>query len=177
VPKLNWTSKFRKSELIGQVIEIDLGGFYAYGVCVYERKKRGHLVRLYEHTSVTQLQALNEITAMKSRISVFIPLRYVISEPEFRIVGKIKLTRADRAHPCLRQAVLSPHGEKAKGWWIIKGSSEKWVTELPAEAAFFPEAGIYNLAAIRHLFEENLYQNSTRLLQKGPLAFEPNGPE
>lgn len=160
--------------LVGAVVEFALSRGYIYGICTHDLKDKGQVLRLYkDYYSQRLVDPMTTLDTADFRITIKFPLKYVLKEPELRIVGQRTLTTVESVQPTFRSLGLFPQGGKAKGWWIIESdaATATWVTALTEAMVDFPDDGLYNLAAIEDLYIRDLYSHSPELLQRGPLAF------
>ena len=163
-----------KDHLIGSVLEFDFGNFFAYALVTHYNKKYGHLLRLFKPKFVERVSDIGILPESGIRMSVYFPLKYVSKGQKPKVVGKLPLSGNDLKLPKFKSPGLFAPGEKAKGWRIIDGENEKWVDELTEEMSHYSPNGVYNFAALKQIFEYDLYPNSPVILNQGPLAFEPN---
>ncbi|SMR83574.1 hypothetical protein SAMN04488030_0051 [Aliiroseovarius halocynthiae] len=159
---------------IGKIVELELPSFIVYGVCTHSDGPKGEIIKLFKGTYQKRLSSQElKFDDQDYFTTIRFPLRYALKEPEVHIVGKAELSDAGKKRPIFRSLGLARAGEMPKGWWIIDGDKEHWVSALTSEMASYPDDGLYNLLAIQELYERDLYPDSLELLSRGPLAFDP----
>lgn len=159
-----------RRELVGAVVELALSRGYVYGICTHDLKDKGQVLRLYkEYYSEKLSDPMAVLEHAAFRMTIKFPLKYALKEREVRIVGQRVLSPIESVLPTFRSLGLFPPGGKAKGWWIVEGGTDTWVTALTEAMVNFPDDGLYNLAAIERLYIHDLYSSSPELLRRGPL--------
>ncbi|WP_212700359.1 hypothetical protein [Thalassovita aquimarina] len=172
---LSWfrAGRLSGSDLVGQIVEINLGSFYCYGICTHDLGKQGHVLRMFARKLGKPADDISKFSSDEPvRMVIHFPLRYAKDEPEIRLIGRRRLSRIEAKLPKFRSLGLARHDEMPKGWWIIDGDKETWVDALTHEMAGYSDDGFPNLEAIKDLYDRDLFPHSPELLCRGPLAFQ-----
>ena len=158
---------------LGSVVQIEFETFYVCGLCTNWQRDFGYLLRFYEPKFDQPVRDTALLRNFPFRTMAFFPLEEALKDPGTTIIGQLKLTWKERRTPVFRQLGLSLNGESPKGWWIVRGEKERFVSKLKPKMAFYPDHGIVNYAWVQDFYEKDLRVNSPELLSKGPLSFDP----
>ncbi|MEM9715216.1 MAG: hypothetical protein AAF826_01735 [Pseudomonadota bacterium] len=164
----------RQTGLVGCVVEFHLPIGYVYGLCTHDLNKEGQILKMFKSIYSSSMVFDEAILGDDLRMHARFPLKYAMSEPDIKVIGKARLSKQDQVMPKFRSLGLAKKGEMPKGWWIIDGDSETWVTSLNREMSFYSEDGFPSLPILNEYYAKDLYPFSKELMQKGPLNFSPD---
>ena len=162
-------------KLVGRVVEMNIDGRYAYALCTHENIDHGfEILRLYRFLMPEPYKGkMSSLDFDNYRMIIKFPLKHCLGSPEFKLVGHVRVSAAEKALPRFRSVGLSKPDEMPSGWWIIDGDNEEWVDALTLKMMHYPDDDIPNLAEIKRIYDEDIYTHSIDVLQRGPLSFDP----
>ena len=162
-----------KIDLIGEVIEFHFGEYLAYALITHFNQRYGYLARLFEPKFKSQIEDIQSLRHHKFRMNVYMPLNTAIRGKGVKVRGKLELKKEELSPPTFRSPMVINSSGVCPGWEIIGGEKTTRVPALTREQSKYSDIGIYNLAAIKYQYDNNLFPNSIEKLNNGPIAFEP----
>lgn len=139
----------------GTLIEFDLDEVFVAGLYTHDLDVHGQVIRLFAAKSPSPLDLNPEaIRASGYFTSIKFPLLEAGKSRSLRNLGVLTMTPDERKYPVFRSPAIGPNGEPPPGWWIVGRRRDRFVSTLTGEQEMLPVDGIYNLTAIRDLFDD-----------------------
>ena len=129
---------------IGDVIEFQTSGGYAYAQVTHHSERYGHLLRVFSKICASP-QSACDVIAGEPAFKCFFPVSIALHRKLVRLVGNEPVPEQDLKFPVFRSGLNEPGTNKVRQWWFWDGT-KSWPVgrELTSEELKYPLKGIWN---------------------------------
>ena len=139
---------------IGGVIEIPVGGRFAYALITHKHDDYHELIRVFCGLYDKQQKDFSVLINREVCFSCFTSLKYFIKDGCGSIVGVAGIPKKLKDFPLFRTGMQNPATGKVDNWWLWDGVKEWRVGGLEPEQYKLPIRGVYGGAVIVKYIQE-----------------------
>ena len=129
---------------IGDILEIATDKGRAYAQYTHENKLMGGLIRVFDAIHDSRQTDIADLVRGTVRFSTFLPVRQVVKQKIFLVVGNADITPENQMFPLFRAGAVNPKTRKVDQWWLWDGEKEWPIGSLTAEQRRLPIRGCWN---------------------------------